>query len=169
MGSTNDQATGSQKITPFLWFDTQAEEAMNFYTSVFRNSRKGNVSRYGDAGPGPKGSVMSATFWLDGVEFSALNGGPHFKFSPATSFFVHCKDQQEVDEYWDKLLEGGQAVQCGWITDKFGVTWQIIPDALGQLLGDPDRAKAGRVMQAMMKMVKIDVAGLQKAYDEGSN
>lgn len=157
--------TGSQKITPFLWFDAQAEEAMNFYTSVFRNSRKGNVSRYGDGGPGPKGSVMSATFWLDGVEFSALNGGPHFKFSPATSFFVHCKNQEEVDEYWNKLLEGGKAMQCGWITDKFGVTWQIIPDALGQLLGDPDRAKAGRVMQAMMKMVKIDVAGLQKAYD----
>lgn len=158
MGNTDDQIAVSQKITPFLWFDGQAEEAMNFYTSVFRNSRKGNVSRYGDA-------VLSATFWLEGLEFSALNGGPHYKFSPATSFFVHCRDQEEVDEYWDKLLDGGKAMQCGWITDKFGVTWQIIPDALGQLLGDPDREKSGRVMQAMMKMVKIDVEGLKKAYE----
>ncbi len=161
MGNTNDKTTGSQKITPFLWFDGQAQEAMNFYTSIFRNSRKGNVSRYGD------GTILSATFWLEGLEFSALNGGPHYKFSPATSFFVHCKDQEEVDEYWDKLLDGGEALQCGWITDKFGVTWQIIPDALGRLLGDPNREKAGRVMQAMMKMVKIDVEGLERAY-EGS-
>ena len=164
--STSDKQptiTASQKITPFLWFDNQAEEAMNFYTSIFKNSEVGNISRYGDAGPGQKGAVMSATFWLDGVEFYALNGGPMFKFSPATSFFVHCETQEEVDHFWDKLTEGGKPNRCGWLDDKFGVTWQIVPNALGRLLGDADRSRAGRVMQAMMTMTKIDIKGLEEA------
>ncbi|MDR3415719.1 MAG: VOC family protein [Nevskia sp.] len=154
------------KITPFLWFDGRAEEAMLFYTSVFRNSKPVAVSRYGDGGPGPKGSVMSATFELDGVEFIALNGGPQFQFSPAISFFVDCTTQQEVDELWDKLSAGGEPGRCGWLKDKFGVSWQIVPKALGELLGDPDRRKAARVMQAMMRMDKLDVAGLERACKE---
>jgi predicted 3-demethylubiquinone-9 3-methyltransferase (glyoxalase superfamily) len=153
-----------QKISPFLWFDNQAEEAMNFYTSIFKNSKVGNVSRYGEAGPGPKGSVMVASFELDGVQFSALNGGPQFKFTEAISFYVNCDSQEEVDYYWGKLSEGGQAHQCGWLKDKFGLSWQIVPSALPKLLGDPDRAKANRVMQAMLQMKKIDVAALEKAY-----
>ena len=152
-----------QKIRPFLWFDGNAEEAMNFYVSIFKNSKVGTVNRYGDAGPGPKGSVMSATFELDGEEFMALNGGPMFKFTPAISFFVNCETQQEVDELWEKLSAGGKKDRCGWLQDKFGVSWQIIPSALGRLLGDKDPAKAQRVMQAMLQMDKIDIKRLEDA------
>src|ERR1700704_4009542 len=128
----NKEERRMQKITPFLWFDGKAEEAMNFYVSVFKNSKVVNVTRYGEAGPGPKGTVMSATFQLDGQEFYALNGGPHFKFSPAVSFFVKCQTQQEVDELWEKLSEGGKTNRCGWLDDKYGLTWQIIPTVLGE-------------------------------------
>jgi predicted 3-demethylubiquinone-9 3-methyltransferase (glyoxalase superfamily) len=155
-----------QKITPFLWFDGRAEEAMNFYTSIFRNSKVGSVTRYGDAGPGPKGTVMSATFELEGQEFFALNGGPLFTFSPAISFFVKCTTQEEIDHYWSRLSEGGQTQQCGWLQDKFGVSWQIVPTLLGELLGDKDPAKSARVMQAMLGMVKLDIAGLRRAYEQ---
>jgi predicted 3-demethylubiquinone-9 3-methyltransferase (glyoxalase superfamily) len=153
-----------QKITPFLWFDGQAEEAMNFYTSIFRNSKKGRLMFYGEAGPGPKGSVLSATFELEGVEFTALNGGPHFKFTPAISFFVSCHSQEEIDDYWDKLLQGGAENQCGWLQDKFGISWQIVPVALGEMLQDKDPEKSKRVMQAMLKMRKLDIRRLQEAY-----
>ncbi len=156
-----------QKITPFLWFDGQAEEAMNFYVSVFKNSKVMSVSRYGDAGPGPKGSVMSATFQLEGQTFHALNGGPQFTFTPAISFFVSCSTQAEVDELWEKLSAGGEPSRCGWLKDRFGVSWQIIPDALGRMLGDTDPAKSKRVMQAMLRMSKIDVAELTRAYELG--
>jgi predicted 3-demethylubiquinone-9 3-methyltransferase (glyoxalase superfamily) len=156
-----------QKITPFLWFDDKAEEAMNFYVSVFKNSKVGRVTRYGEAGPGPKGTVMSATFELDGQEFYALNGGPHFTFTPAISFFVNCETQQEVDELWEKLSEGGKKDRCGWLKDKYGLSWQIIPSALGKLLQDKDAEKANRVMQAMLQMDKIDIKRLQRAYDQG--
>jgi len=154
-----------QKITPFLWFDGNAEEAMNFYTSIFKNSKIGQVRRYGEGGPGPKGSVMTATFQIEGQEFVGLNGGPQYKFTPAISFLVSCETQAEVDELWGKLLAGGEAIQCGWLKDKFGVSWQIIPKALGELLGDKDPQKAQRVMKAMMGMVKIDVEGLRRAYE----
>jgi len=154
-----------QKITPFLWFDHQAEEAMNFYVSVFKNSKVLSVNRYGDAGPGPKGSVMTASFELDGQVFTALNGGPVYKFSPAISFVVHCETQAEVDEYWDKLSEGGKENQCAWLDDKFGVSWQIVPNILIELLSDPDPAKSGRVMQAMLQMKKIDIEKLKQAYE----
>jgi len=153
-----------QKITPFLWFDGKAEEAMKFYTSIFKNSKIGSVSRYGDAGPGPKGTVMSATFELEGQKFMALNGGPQCKFTTAISFFVNCETQQEVDELWEKLSAGGEKSRCGWLKDKFGVSWQIIPTALGELLGDKDAEKSKRVMQAMLKMDKIDIEGLKRAY-----
>jgi len=153
-----------QKITPFLWFDGKAEEAMNFYVSVFKNSKVGRVSRYGEAGPGPKGTVMSATFQLDGQDFFALNGGPQFVFTPAISFFVNCETQQEVDELWDKLSEGGQKERCGWLKDRFGLSWQIIPSILGKLLQDPDAEKAKRVMQAMLQMDKIDIERLKQAH-----
>jgi len=153
-----------QKITPFLWFDGKAEEAMTFYTSIFKNSKVGDVMRYGDAGPGKKGSVLTATFEIEGQEFIALNGGPMYQFTPAISFFVKCETQDEVDHYWDKLLEGGAPQQCGWLTDKFGVTWQVVPTILGKMLTDKDAAKANRVMQAMMKMVKLDIKTLQQAY-----
>ena len=153
-----------QKITPFLWFNGQAEEAMHFYTSVFPNARVGDVTRYGEAGPGPKGSVMSCTFELEGQEFFALNGGPMFQFSPAISFFVKCRTQDEVDALWDKLAAGGRVQQCGWLQDKFGVSWQIVPTVLGEMLHDKDPAKSRRVMEAMMKMVKLDIAELEKAY-----
>jgi predicted 3-demethylubiquinone-9 3-methyltransferase (glyoxalase superfamily) len=156
-----------QKITPFLWFDGKAEEAMNFYVSVFKNSKVGRVTRYGEAGPGPKGTVMSATFQLDGQDFFALNGGPQFTFSPAISFFVNCETQQEVDELWDKLSEGGEKQRCGWLKDKYGLSWQIIPSALGKMLGDKDAEKAKRVMTAMLQMDKIDIDRLQQAYDRG--
>jgi predicted 3-demethylubiquinone-9 3-methyltransferase (glyoxalase superfamily) len=154
-----------QKIAPCLWFDGKAEEAMKFYTSIFKNSKVGNVMRYGDAGPGQKGTVMAATFELEGQEFMALNGGPMFKFSPAISFFVKCETQEEVDDLWAKLLEGGAPQQCGWLTDKFGVSWQIVPTILGEMLQDKDAEKAKRVMQAMLKMVKLDIKLLKQAYE----
>lgn len=153
-----------QKITPFLWFNDNAEEAMLFYTSIFKNSRIIAVSRYGDAGPGPAGSVMSATFELEGQQFMALNGGPNFQFSPAISLFVNCETQAEVDELWDKLCAGGRPERCGWLVDKFGLSWQIIPTALGELLQDPDPMKSQRVMYAMLQMEKIDVEKLQQAF-----
>jgi predicted 3-demethylubiquinone-9 3-methyltransferase (glyoxalase superfamily) len=152
-----------QKITPFLWFDNQAEEAMNFYVSIFKDSKILTVKRYGEAGPGPKGSVMTATFQLEGQEFMALNGGPHFKFTEAVSLFVNCETQEEVDALWDQLSAGGQGGRCGWLKDKFGLSWQIIPAGLGAMLGDPDPAKARRVMEAMLKMDKIDLAALRQA------
>jgi predicted 3-demethylubiquinone-9 3-methyltransferase (glyoxalase superfamily) len=152
------------KITPFLWFDNQAEEAMNFYVSIFKNSKVGSVTRYGEAGPGPKGTVMSATFQLDGQDFFALNGGPLFKFTEAISFYVNCETQTEVDYFWDKLVSGGTPSRCGWLKDKYGLSWQIIPTALGQMLGDKDARKAARVMQAMLQMQKIDIKKLEAAY-----
>jgi predicted 3-demethylubiquinone-9 3-methyltransferase (glyoxalase superfamily) len=155
-----------QKITPFLWFEGQAEEAMNFYVSIFKNSKVGRVTRYGEGGAGPKGTVMSATFQLEAEEFMALNGGPQFTFTPAISFFVNCERQQEVDELWDKLSEGGKKERCGWLKDKYGLSWQIIPSALGKMLGDKDPEKSKRVMQAMLQMDKIDIQRLQQAYDE---
>lgn len=157
-----------QKITPFLWFDNQAEEAANFYVSIFKNSKIGAVRRYGEAGPGPKGSVMTIAFQLEGQEFVALNGGPHFKFTPAISLFVDCKDQQEVDELWEKLSAGGRKDRCGWLQDKFGLSWQIVPKQLIEMLGDKDPAKSQSVMKAMLQMDKIDVAGLRRAYEEAA-
>lgn len=153
-----------QKITPFLWFDGNAEEAMNFYVSIFKNSKILSVSRYGEAGPGPKGTVMTGTFQLEGQQFIALNGGPQFSFTPAISLFVNCETQQEVDELWEKLSAGGEQGRCGWLKDKFGLSWQIIPAALTKLLSDPDPAKSKRVMQAMLQMNKIDIEGLSRAY-----
>ena len=153
-----------QKISPFLWFDTQAEEAVKFYTSIFKNSRIGGVTRCGEAGPGPAGSVMVAQFELEGLRFTALNGDPMFKFTEAISMVVDCKDQAEVDHYWYALSEGGQPGQCGWLEDKFGLSWQIVPEALPRLLSDADGAKAGRVMQAMLQMTRIEVAKLEAAY-----
>jgi predicted 3-demethylubiquinone-9 3-methyltransferase (glyoxalase superfamily) len=155
-----------QKITPFLWFDNQAEEAMNFYVSIFKNSKVGRVTRNGEKGPGPKGTVMSATFQLEGQEFYALNGGPQFTFTPAISLFVSCETQQEVDELWAKLSAGGKPGRCGWLQDKFGLSWQIIPTALGEMLEDKDPKKAGNVMAAMLQMDKIDVAKLKQAYEK---
>jgi predicted 3-demethylubiquinone-9 3-methyltransferase (glyoxalase superfamily) len=152
-----------QKITPFLWFNDNAEEAMNFYVSIFKNSKVGSVSRYGEGGPGPKGSVMSATFSLEGQEFMALNGGPHYKFTPAISLYVNCETQAEVDELWEKLSAGGRKDRCGWLQDKFGLSWQIIPSALPRLLGDKDPAKAQRALQAMLQMDKIDIKKLEDA------
>ena len=153
-----------QKIHPFLWFDNQAEEAMNFYVSIFKNSKVGKVVRYGDAGPGLKGSAMTATFELEGQQFTALNGGPHFKFTEAISFVVDCKTQEEVDELWEKLTaDGGQPSHCAWLKDKFGVSWQIVPTVLMELLNDPDPQKSKRVMEAMLKMTKIDIATLKQA------
>jgi len=154
-----------QKITPFLWFDNQAEEAMNFYVSIFKNSKVVNVTRYGDAGPGPKGTVMSAIFELEGQQFYALNGGPQFSFTPAISFFVTCETQQEVDEFWEKLSAGGRKNRCGWLNDKYGLSWQIIPSVLGKMLQDNDAEKSKRVMQAMLQMDKIEIEGLKRAYE----
>lgn len=153
-----------QKINPFLWFDNQAEQAANFYVSIFKNSKMGTVTRYGEAGPGPKGSVMTVTFQLEGQEFIALNGGPIYTFSPAISFLVNCKTQEEVDELWGKLSAGGADVQCGWLRDKYGVSWQIIPAALFELMQDKDPVKSQRVFKAMLQMTKIDIDGLQRAY-----
>ena len=155
-----------QKITPFLWFDDKAEEAMNFYISIFRNSQALTVTRYGESGPGPKGSVMTAHFSLDGQEFIALNGGPQFTFTPAISFVVNCETQAELDELWEKLSAGGKEVQCGWLEDRYGLSWQIVPRILGELLSDPDETKAQRVMQAMLQMVKIDMEALRRAYEQ---
>jgi predicted 3-demethylubiquinone-9 3-methyltransferase (glyoxalase superfamily) len=153
-----------QKITPFLWFNDNAEEAMNFYTTIFKDSKIGKVSRYGDTGPGPKGSVMTAQFTLNGQDFVALNGGPNFKFTEAISFVVNCETQKEIDYYWDKLLQGGQPQACGWLKDKFGLSWQIVPAQLGQLMTG-DAAQSNRVMQALMKMIKLDLKTLQDAYE----
>ena len=154
-----------QKIAPFLWFNDKAEEAMNFYVSIFRNSKIVGVSRYGEGGPGPKGKVMIGTFQLDGQEFFALNGGPQYKFTEAISLFVNCESQQEVDELWEKLSEGGEIQQCGWLKDKYGLSWQITPSVLGKLMQDKDPKKAKRVMEAMLQMKKIDIKTLQQAYD----
>lgn len=155
-----------QKITPFLWFDGNAEEAMNFYVSIFRNSKILKVVRYGDAGPGPKGTVMVAAFQLEGQEFQALNGGPQFKFTPAISLFVNCETQEEVDDLWKRLSEGGREDQCGWLQDKFGLSWQIVPTLLPRLLSDKDAKKSQSVMKAMLQMKKIDTKKLQQAYDQ---
>jgi len=155
-----------QKITPFLWFDNQAEEAVSLYTSVFKNSKVLSITRYGEAGPAPAGTVMTVTFELEGQEFMALNGGPEFTFSPAISFFVNCETQQEVDELWEKLSEGGEKGQCGWIRDKYGVSWQIVPRALGEMLQDKDAEKSKRVMEALLKMSKIDIRTLKQAYEQ---
>jgi predicted 3-demethylubiquinone-9 3-methyltransferase (glyoxalase superfamily) len=158
--------TFMQKITPFLWFDNQAEEAMNFYVSVFKNSKTGSISRYGDAGPEPKGSVMVASFEIEGMQFTALNGGPHFKFTEAVSFVVNCKSQEEVDYYWEKLTtNGGKESMCGWLKDKYGLSWQIVPTVLPGLLQQKDPRKAQKVMQAMMQMKKIDINALKKAAE----
>ncbi len=155
-----------QRITPFLWFDHQAEEAANFYTSVFPNSKVVKVVRYGAAGPGPAGSVMTVEFQLDGQSFVALNGGPHFKFTEAISFVVNCQTQDEVDAYWEKLSAGGVEVQCGWLKDKFGLSWQIVPVALPELLSDPDPKKTERVLKAMFTMKKLDIRALQRASEK---
>jgi predicted 3-demethylubiquinone-9 3-methyltransferase (glyoxalase superfamily) len=154
-----------KKITTFLTVDDRAEEAVDFYTGIFANSKVTSTSRYGKAGPGPEGSLMTATFELAGQEFMALNGGPSFTFSQGISLFVDCETQDEVDELWEKLSDGGEPGPCGWLTDKFGVSWQIIPRALGELLGDPDPEKAQRVMQAMLQMGKIEIEGLREAYE----
>jgi len=156
----------SQKITPFLWFDNNAEEAMDFYCSVFKDSEVLGVSRYGEAGPGPAGSVLVATLRLNGQEFMALNGGPEFKFTEAVSFSIECETQEEVDHYWDKLSAGGEPGPCGWLKDKFGLSWQVVPRILGELMQDEDRAKADRVTRAMLQMSKLDIAQLQAAYNE---
>lgn len=159
-----------QKITPFLWFDDQAEEAVNHYLSIFKNSRIGTIARYGKEGAAiagrPEGSVMTVSFSLDGQEFTALNGGPHFTFSPAISFVVNCQTQQEVDEFWEKLSEGGKKAQCGWVTDKYGLSWQVVPVVLGELLRDKDAEKSKRVMKAMLQMTKIDIKRLMQAYEQ---
>jgi predicted 3-demethylubiquinone-9 3-methyltransferase (glyoxalase superfamily) len=152
-------------ITPFLWYDDNLEEALDLYTSVFPDAKVLSVSRYGAAGPGEKAKVMSATFQLQGQQLMGLNGGPHFKFTEAVSLFVSCETQEEVDELWAKLSDGGEEGRCGWLKDRFGLSWQIVPTALGQMLGDRDPAKSQRVMQAMLRMNKIDVQGLRQAYD----
>ncbi len=158
-----------QKITPCLWFDTQAEDAATFYTSVFGSSRILDVARYGEAGPGPEGSVLTVRFELDGQEFVALNGGPHFTFNEAISFQVSCADQDEVDHYWDTLSEGGEESQCGWLKDRYGVSWQIVPTRLSELLGDPDPGRSQRAMQAMLQMQKIEIATLEQAADSAAS
>ena len=154
-----------QKITTFLWFNHNAEEAAKFYTSIFKNSKIGKITRYGDAGPGAKGTVMTVIFELAGQEFMALNGGPQFKFTEAISLMVKCQSQKEVDELWEKLSEGGEKGPCGWLKDKFGLSWQVDPTVLGEMLSDPDPRKSQRVMKAMLKMSKIDIAALKRAYD----
>jgi predicted 3-demethylubiquinone-9 3-methyltransferase (glyoxalase superfamily) len=156
------------KITTFLWYDNQAEEAANFYISIFKNSKISSVNRYGDAGPGPKGSVMIVTFQLEGQNFIALNGGPHFKFTPAVSLYVDCETQEEVDQLWDKLSAGGHKDRCGWLQDKYGLSWQIVPRALQQLMSDPDPKKSQSVMKAMMQMDKIDIKRLQEAHQQAA-
>jgi predicted 3-demethylubiquinone-9 3-methyltransferase (glyoxalase superfamily) len=155
-----------QKITPFLTFNDQAEAAVNFYVATFKNAKILSESRYGEGGPGPAGALMTATFVLEGQEFMALNGGPNFSFAQGFSIFVSCDTQEEVDELWEKLSTGGEKGPCGWLTDQFGVSWQIIPTALGQLMQDPDPKKAQAVMQAMLTMSKIDIAALRRAYDQ---
>lgn len=162
------EQTNPQKITPFLWFDNQAEEAIHFYTSIFENSSAGSFTRNTDASPGPNGSVMVGTFTLAGQEFIALNGGPMYKFTEAISFVVNCETQPEIDEMWEKLSAGGQEGRCGWLKDKFGLSWQIVPPILGKLLQDKNAERSGRVMTAMMKMSKIDIGLLQQAYEQPS-
>jgi len=154
-----------QKITPFLWFDGKAEEAMNFYVSIFKNSKIANVVRYGEAGPGPKGTVITATFQLEGQEFIALNGGPQFKFTEAVSFWVSCETQEEIDDMWEKLSAGGEKGRCGWLKDRYGLSWQIVPPVLGEMLGDKDPEKSKRVMMAMLQMDKINIETLKQAYE----
>lgn len=155
-----------QTITPFLWFDDQAQEAAKFYTSIFKHSKIGSVSRYGEGAQKPKGTAMVVPFELDGQEFLALNGGPQFRFTEAVSFVVNCETQTEVDEFWEKLSEGGKEIQCGWRKDKYGLSWQIVPTALARLMSSGDAKKSQRVMQAVMQMVKLDIQGLQQAYDQ---
>ncbi len=155
-----------QKIIPFLWFDSQAEDAAKFYTSIFKNSKIGRISRYGETGPGPEGTVMSVTFQLEGQDFYALNGGPQFTFSPAISFFVNCETQEEIDELWEKLSEGGENQGPGWLKDKYGVSWQIIPTVLDEMLRDKNPEKSKKVMEAMLQMDKIDIELLKKAYEQ---
>jgi predicted 3-demethylubiquinone-9 3-methyltransferase (glyoxalase superfamily) len=152
-----------KKITPFLWFNDNAEEAMNFYTSIFKNSKILSVTRYGDAGPGPKGTVMVGTFQLDGEKFIALNGGPLYKFTEAISFSVDCETQEEIDYFWEKLSEGGEKSQCGWLKDKFGLSWQVVPSKMGELMNSREPGKSQRVMQEMLKMSKLDIKKLQEA------
>ncbi|MBA3490151.1 MAG: VOC family protein [Longispora sp.] len=154
-----------QKITPWLWFDGKAEEAAHHYTSIFKNSRITDVKRYSEGAPFPAGTALTVSFEIEGQEFGALNGGPHFKFTEAISLYVDCKSQEEVDDLWDKLSEGGETSQCGWLKDKYGVSWQIIPSILNELMSDPDPEKAGRVMQAMLGMTKIEIKGLRDAYE----
>ncbi|MBI5341827.1 MAG: VOC family protein [Deltaproteobacteria bacterium] len=160
-----------QKITPFLWFEDNAEEAAKYYTSIFRNSKIVKVARYGEAGAKasgrPKDSAMTVVFELDGQEFIALNGGPVFTFSPAISFVVNCETQREIDDLWERLSDGGEQVECGWLKDKYGVSWQIVPAVLGEMMADPDPEKTDRVMQALVQMKKLDIAGLKKAYENG--
>lgn len=153
-----------QRITTYLWFDNQAEEAAEFYSSIFENSKINNVQRYGDAGPGPAGTAMTVSFELDGQEFIALNGGPHFSFTEAISLYIECADQDEVDFYWSRLTDGGEPSQCGWLKDRYGLSWQVIPRELPELLGDPDPEKANRATQAMLSMTKIDLEVLRKAH-----
>ena len=155
-----------KKITPFLWFDGKAEEAMDYYVSIFKNSKILSITRYGEEGPGPKGTVMTAAFELDEQEFTALNGGPQFTFSPAISFVVNCETQQEVDELWEKLSEGGEKQNCGWLKDKYGLSWQVIPTMLIEMLQDKDAEKSSRVMKAMLQMNKIDIKTLKQAYEQ---
>ncbi|MHB0997640.1 MAG: VOC family protein [Armatimonadota bacterium] len=154
-----------QKITPFLWFDNKAEEAANFYVSIFKDSKIDSITRYGAEGPGLEGTVMTVGFHLDGQDFVTLNGGPEFTFSPAISFVINCISQEEVDWFWEKLTEGGEEVECGWLTDKYGVSWQVVPIVLFELLNDPDPIKSQRVMKAMLQMKKIDIEGLKRAYE----
>jgi predicted 3-demethylubiquinone-9 3-methyltransferase (glyoxalase superfamily) len=154
-----------QKITTFLWFNDKAEEAANLYVSLFKNSKIETISYYGEGAPRPKGTVLTVVFHLDGQQFMALNGGPHYNFTPAISLLVNCETQEEVDRLWDKLLEGGKPSRCGWLQDRYGLSWQIVPTILGKLMSDPDRKKADRVMQAMLKMDKLDIKGLEEAYE----
>jgi predicted 3-demethylubiquinone-9 3-methyltransferase (glyoxalase superfamily) len=156
-----------QKITPFLWFDNNLEEAMSLYVSLFKNSKIVSVTRYGEAGPGPKGTVLTATFELDGQQFLALNGGPHYTFSPAISMFVNCETQDEIDELWEKLSAGGEKSRCGWLKDKFGLSWQIVPSLLGDMLQDKNPQKSKNTMQAMLQMDKLDIQRLKDAHDRG--
>ena len=155
-----------QKITTFLWFDNQAEEAANFYTSIFKNSKILNISHYGEGSSGKPGTAMIVTFQIEGQEFMALNGGPQFQFSEAISLYVNCEDQDEVDMYWEKLSDGGEKGPCGWLKDKFGMSWQIVPTALSELMSDPDPVKAQRVTQAMLQMGKLDIAALRRATEQ---
>jgi len=166
-GSQSKENTDMQKITPFLWFDTKAEEAAKFYTSIFKNSGIVSIARYGEAGPGPKGSVMTVAFKLDGQDFVALNGGPQFQFTLAISFVVNCNTQEEVDYFWRKLSEGGKTDRCGWLKDKFGLSWQVVPTIMGELLGDKNAKKANRVMEAMLQMDKMEIDKLKQAYERG--